>query len=143
MSTDKKPNGYVPMMTGLAKAKCPRCRRGDIFASGTYSFTGQKMHEKCSHCGLYYEREPGYWYVAMFVSYALNVAEMVTAAVALHILTGSDSPWVYVGVLLGIIFILSPFNYRYSRVILLYWLTPGLHYEPERAKDKHGEQSIM
>ncbi|HEK19080.1 MULTISPECIES: DUF983 domain-containing protein [unclassified Mucilaginibacter] len=132
---DNKPNGYVPVLTGLLNAKCPRCRRGDIFASGTYSFTGQKMHERCSHCNLYYEREPGYWYVAMFVSYALNVAEMVTFAVALHVLTGSDSPWLYVGVLLGVIFILSPFNYRYSRVILLYWLTPGLRYDPKRAKD--------
>ncbi|WP_261382345.1 DUF983 domain-containing protein [Mucilaginibacter achroorhodeus] len=133
---DKEPNGYVPMMVGLIKAKCPRCRRGDIFASPTYSFSGQKMHDRCSHCNLYYEREPGYWYVAMFVSYALNVAEMVTFAVGLHTLTGSNSPWLYVCVLLGVIFILSPFNYRYSRVILLYWLTPGLHYEPGRALDK-------
>jgi hypothetical protein len=46
------------------------------------------MHERCSHCGLHYEREPGYWYVAMFVSYAFNVAEMVTFAVGLHMLNG-------------------------------------------------------
>ncbi|WP_233524552.1 DUF983 domain-containing protein [Mucilaginibacter conchicola] len=138
---DKKPNGYVPMMVGLAKAKCPRCRRGDIFSTPTYNFGGQKMHERCSHCNLYYEREPGYWYVAMFVSYALNVAEMVTFAVGVHILTGSNSPWLYTCVLLGIIFILSPFNYRYSRVILLYWLTPGLHYEPARAADKPADSN--
>jgi uncharacterized protein (DUF983 family) len=131
-----KQEGYVPVLEAFIKAKCPRCRRGDIYSTPTYSFGGQKMHERCSHCGLHYEREPGYWYVAMFVSYAFNVAEMVTFAVGLHILTGSNSPWVYVAVLMGVIFLLSPFNYRYSRVALLYWLTPGLNYEPWRAEDK-------
>ncbi|MFD0767196.1 DUF983 domain-containing protein [Mucilaginibacter lutimaris] len=134
--TELKPAKKVHVLEAFIKAKCPRCRRGDIYSTPTYSFGGQKMHERCSHCGLHYEREPGYWYVAMFVSYAFNVAEMVTFAVGLHILTGSNSPWVYVGVLLGVIFILSPFNYRYSRVALLYWLTPGLNYEPWRAEDK-------
>jgi uncharacterized protein (DUF983 family) len=133
---NKNPQGYVPVLEAFIKAKCPRCRRGDIYSTPTYSFGGQKMHERCSHCGLHYEREPGYWYVAMFVSYAFNVAEMVTFAVGLHMLTGSNSPWVYVAVLMGVIFLLSPFNYRYSRVALLYWLTPGLNYEPWRAEDK-------
>jgi hypothetical protein len=73
----------------------------------------------------------------MFVSYAFNVAEMVTAAVATHVLTGSNSPWVYVGVLMTVVFLLAPFNYRYSRVILLHWLTPGLNYEAWRAEDKN------
>lgn len=131
-----KPYKPISALQGIALAKCPRCRRGDIYSTPTYSFSGQKMHERCSHCGLVYEREPGYWYVAMFVSYALNVAEMITFAVATHVLTGSNSPWLYVAVLMSVIFILSPFNYRYSRVILLYWLTPGLNYEPWRSEDK-------
>ncbi|AMR34641.1 hypothetical protein A0256_21400 [Mucilaginibacter sp. PAMC 26640] len=127
----------ISALSGIAHSKCPRCRRGDIFATPTYKLFGQKMYENCSHCGLHYEREPGYWYVAMFVSYAFNVAQMVTAAVATYILTGSNSPWLYVAVLMGVIFLLSPFNYRYSRVILLYWLTPGLNYEPWRSEDKN------
>ena len=132
-----KPNGYVPVFEAIAKARCPRCRRGDIYSTPTYSFSGQKMHERCSHCGLTYEREPGYWYVAMFVSYAFNVAQMVTLAVALYVLTGSKNPWVYVGVLLGSTVLLSPFNFRYSRVVLLYWLTPGVHYDTKRSSDDY------
>jgi len=68
----------------------------------------------------------------MFVSYAMNVAEMVSLAVATSVLTGSRSPWLYCAILLGVSFILSPFHFRYSRVILLYWLTPGVHFEPKR-----------
>jgi len=138
MTTDNtKPFKNISALQGIIQAKCPRCRRGDIYSTPTYSFSGQKMHEKCSHCGLTYEREPGYWYVAMFVSYALNVAEMVTFAVATSVLTDSKSPWLYTGILLGVVLILSPFNYRYSRVLLLYWLTPGLNYEAWRAEDKN------
>ncbi|WP_121247126.1 DUF983 domain-containing protein [Mucilaginibacter phyllosphaerae] len=135
--TDIKPAKPVPVLEAFIKAKCPRCRRGDIYSTPTYSLGGQKMYERCSHCGLHYEREPGYWYVAMFVSYAFNVAEMVTFAVGLHILTGSNSPWLYVAVLMGVVLVLSPFNYRYSRVALLYWLTPGLNYEAWRAEDRY------
>ena len=118
-------------------AKCPKCRRGDMFANKMYGFSSQKMNDTCPHCGYKFEREPGYFYVAMFISYAFNVAEMVTVAVATYILTGSHNPWLYCGLLLGVSFILSRFNFRYSRVVLLYWLTPGLFFDPERAKDDY------
>lgn len=115
-------------------AKCPKCREGNMFANGLYSFSGQKMNKICPECNYVFEIEPGYFYVAMFVSYAMNVAQMVTAAVGTYILTGSESPWLYVAILLSITLLLSPINFRYSRVILLYWLTPGLNYDPERLK---------
>ncbi|WP_183559098.1 DUF983 domain-containing protein [Mucilaginibacter sp. SP1R1] len=130
-------NNYkLALWPAVLHAKCPRCRRGNMFANSMYGFHGQTMNTTCSHCGLTFEREPGYFYVAMFVSYALNVAQMVTAAVAISILTGSDNPWVYVTIILALAVILSPFNFRYSRVALLYWLTPGLHYHPEMSQDK-------
>ncbi|HEY4326705.1 MAG TPA: DUF983 domain-containing protein [Mucilaginibacter sp.] len=125
----------VSAFNAALHAKCPKCRRGNMFANKMYGFGGQKMHNKCPHCGFTFEIEPGYFYVAMFVSYAMNVAEMVTFAVGTHILTGSNNPWVYICVLFGVIFALSRFNFRYSRIILLYWLTPGLHYDPKRAMD--------
>lgn len=120
-------------------AKCPRCRRGKLFANSMYGFGGQKMNPTCDHCHLTFEIEPGYFYVAMFVSYAMNVAEFITTAIVISVLTGSSNPWLYVSVILSVSLILSPFNFRYSRVTLLYWLTPGLHYNPELSKDKPTE----
>ncbi|MES2807335.1 MAG: DUF983 domain-containing protein [Bacteroidota bacterium] len=102
-----------------------------------YSLSSQKMNTQCAHCGFTFEIEPGYFYVAMFVSYAFNIAQMVTMAVALYILTGSNNPWIYVIALLGVSVILSPFNFRYSRVILLHWLTPGVNYDPNRSRDDY------
>jgi len=121
----------LPMWPAVLHAKCPRCRQGDMFSTPMYGFKSQAMNQTCPHCGLTYEREPGYFYVAMLISYAMFVAEMVTLAVAIHVLSGSNNPWIYVSIIMAAGILLSPFNFRYSRVMLLHWLTPGLHYEPE------------
>ena len=107
---------------------------GKIFTNPAYSLDGQKILKECPHCGLVYEREPGYFYAAMYVGYAFIVAELVTLAVGTYTLSGSENPWVYVVVLLTVVAILAPFNFRYSRVLLLHWLTPGLRYHPELSK---------
>src|ERR1700712_1847535 len=120
-------------------AKCPKCRKGDMFANGMYSLRGQKSYTNCPYCNFQFEIEPGYFYVAMFVSYGMNVAQMIFFAVGTYMLTGSESPWLYCAILLTVAFLLSPFNYRYSRVILLYWLTPNLFFDPERARKPYSE----
>jgi uncharacterized protein (DUF983 family) len=118
-----------PILAAL-HCKCPRCRSGNMFFGPIYSFHRQQMNKVCENCSLTFEIEPGYFYVAMFVSYAMNVAEMVIMAVSLYYLTGSTSPWLYCAVLIAVSFMLSPVHFRYSRVVLLYWLTPGLNFDP-------------
>lgn len=132
-------NYKIATWPAFVRGKCPRCRRGNLFANTMYGFSGQKMNQTCEHCHLTFEIEPGYFYVAMFVSYAMNVAEFVTVAVAISVLTGSSNPWLYVSAILSVSLILSPFNFRYSRITLLYWLTPGLHYNPELSRDRPAE----
>lgn len=115
----------------MAQGRCPRCRRGRMFMGPTYKIGGNKMHEHCPHCDLTFEIEPGYFYAAMYVSYAFNVAEGVAMAIATSVLSGgSNSPWLYLGVILVGCLLLAPFNYRYSRIVLLYWLSPKIHYQP-------------
>jgi len=139
LDTSNTPEQPLSEFKAAVLCKCPKCRRGDMFGNRMYSFGKQKSYTHCPYCNFQFEIEPGYFYVAMFVSYGMNVAQMITLAVGTYMLTGSESPWLYIGILLGGAFILSPFNYRYSRVILLYWLTPNLHYDPERAKRPYKE----
>lgn len=122
----------------LVQCKCPRCRKGDVFPGKMYGFNVLKTREFCPSCGLKFEREPGYFYVAMFVSYAMSVAETVIVAVAAYLMglgLTYENLWHYVLVIIGMAFLLAPFNYRYSRVILMHWLTPGLHYIPGSGKE--------
>lgn len=114
------------------QCKCPRCRTGQMFEGTAFRIKGQKMNKNCPHCGFKFEIEPGFFYVAMFVSYALNVAQFVTVCVALYVLSGgSESPWLYLIACSLTAVILSGFNFRYARVIQMYWLTPNLQFNPK------------
>lgn len=123
----------ISKLQAVVECRCPRCRKGAIFSGSAYSFKGQVTNEYCAHCNLRFEREPGFFYVAMFISYAMNVAEMITISVAAYILGAAltyENLWVYVTVIIVGVLVFAPINYRYSRVFLLHWLTPGLGFIP-------------
>lgn len=117
-------------------AKCPKCRRGKVFSGTLYGFDLQKTNETCSHCGMRFEIEPGYFYGAMYVSYALVVGEMLNIGLLTYLITGNDkSPWLYISSILISILLLTPINYRYSKILLLHLLTPKIKYYPEYDTD--------
>jgi uncharacterized protein (DUF983 family) len=124
----------ISKLHAVIACKCPRCREGAIFSGNMYALKGQVTNEYCPECNLRFEREPGFFYVSMFISYAMNVAEMISIGVATYIL-GVDliyeNLWLYVGIIMLGVLLFAPFNYRYSRVMLLHWLTPGLGYVPK------------
>ncbi|TDS16188.1 DUF983 domain-containing protein [Sphingobacterium paludis] len=117
--------------SALLQSKCPRCRVGKMFEGPMYGFKRQKMYEHCPHCGLKFEIEPGYFYAAMYVSYAFSVAEVVSLGLATAFITKSESPWVYIIVLFSAIFLFAPFNLRFSRLVLLHYLSPKVRYNPQ------------
>ncbi|MCW8310047.1 DUF983 domain-containing protein [Sphingobacterium sp. InxBP1] len=114
----------------MIHSKCPKCHVGNVFEGKVYSLRKQHMNEVCPHCGVKYEVEPGYFYAAMYVSYALSVAEIVSVSVAIAVLSRSESPWVYLAGLAVTILLFAPFNFRYARLILLHFLTPKISYDP-------------
>ena len=122
----------ISLSYALIHARCARCRKGRMFEPG---FFKQKMFIRCEACDLFYERHPGYFYVSMYVSYAMNVIEIITLGIATFFISGgSENVLIYLFVILASVFILSPFNYRYSRVLHMHFLDPGLRYQPEILK---------
>jgi len=104
----------------IVSCKCPRCRQGDMFAFNSLMPSKfSKVNEKCSHCGLRFEREPGFFTGAMYVSYAFNVAIVVAVFVALNILQ-IDNLVLSIVLVMGIIIGLVPVFFRYSRVLFLH-----------------------
>lgn len=119
-------------LASAIEGKCPRCRTGNMFEGPLLSFKSKKMKTHCPHCNLKYEKEPGYFYVAMYVSYAFIVAELVAACIATYVFTKNlESPWLYLTVAVVASILFSPFNYRYSRIVLMYWLTPQFKFKEE------------
>ncbi len=116
-------------LTAILNAKCPRCRRGDLFKTSMYGFASQKMYDDCPKCGLKFEQEPGYFYAAMYVGYAINVALAVNVGILTYLITNElESPWIYVAAIFFFSLALAPLNFRYSRVILLHLMSPKIKY---------------
>lgn len=123
-------------LLAVAQSKCPRCREGKMFEGRAYGLKKQKMNELCPNCGFKFEIEPGYFYAAMYVSYAFSVAQVVILALLTAYFTHSESPWLYIVVLFLAILIFAPFNLRYSRLVLLHFLSPKVSYNPNLSSKK-------
>lgn len=107
--------------SAILRGKCPRCRQGDIFKTKASDLLGfMKMHDQCAVCSLRFELEPGFYYGAMYISYAFNVALLVAIGVALSVLF--DPPvWIYLVSVSVASLLLLPLSFRYSKILFLYW----------------------
>ncbi|GAB4052841.1 DUF983 domain-containing protein [Spirosoma litoris] len=117
--------------------KCPRCQEGDVFVSKSAYNLKQfdKMHEQCSHCHLRYEREPGFFTGALYVSYAYYVAFIISSFVLFYAILNVNLDY-YLAFLLPSLIILTPFFFRLARRT---WLNFFVNYHPEFAKDNQTE----
>ena len=109
-------------LVNILREKCPKCSKGQVFAKKGNILLLQmpKMNTNCSNCHHKFEKEPGYFFGSMFVSYALIVAEMIVFFLMASQVIDS---FVTILVLMGIITILgSPFNFRLSRMLWMYLL---------------------
>lgn len=120
------------LVTAILQGKCPRCRKGDVFTYPAVKLSQfNKMNEKCPHCGLRLEPEPGFYQGAMYVSYGITIIFMVMIGLLLYF-TGDPSEWVYIGTVIGVMILLAPFNYRYSRILYLH-LIGGIKYDASQS----------
>lgn len=111
-------------LQAVTNHKCPRCRKGDIYKSKAFSINYAAMYDRCPSCDLRYEIEPGFFYAAMYVSYVFTVAELVTTGIITFFFLEDTNLWLTIFIVLMPVFILSTINFRYSRTILLHFLSP-------------------
>ena len=117
----------------LLALRCPRCHRGKLFsypATNIAKFTD--MPDNCPVCGQTFEPEPGFYFGAMYISFAFAVAILTVCGVLLYYLAGDPDVWVYVVAVTVITLATTPLAFRYSRALMLY-LFGGSRYDPVRA----------
>lgn len=111
----------ISQLQALAACKCPQCRKSTMFKYPAYNLLkATQMYADCQECGLHYEIEPGFFWGAMYVSYAFSVAISVIVGVADFILLNDPDLMVYIFTIIPASIILSPWSMRYSRTIMLY-----------------------
>jgi uncharacterized protein (DUF983 family) len=111
----------------IFRMKCPRCQNGDFFVSHSYDLRKiGDIHERCSSCGLKYEREPGFYYGAMYVAYGLGVALFVALWASFNLFFPQLSVGIQILVIVISILALSPLIYALSKII---WANMFIDYE--------------
>lgn len=122
-------------LSSALQEKCPRCGEGDLYANKSYLPFSKKpfqMKKFCPSCGLKYEKELGYFYGSMFVSYALNIALFVACLLVYLFAFKESYGWSYfAGAYILLTLLLTGVIFRFSRSL---WITMLTKYEPD-AKD--------
>ena len=126
--------GKGSRLYSIFKMKCPRCQEGEFFESHPYNLKkAGNIHEHCSVCGLKYSKEPGFYYGAMYVSYALGVALFVTLWVITGLIFPIKSAGLQIFIIVSISLLLTPYLYALSKII---WANFFVHYDRNRESNK-------
>ena len=57
----------------ILKEKCPNCGKGEVYQKKKHMLQLPIMNDRCYDCNYYFDREPGYFLGAMYISYGLAV----------------------------------------------------------------------
>lgn len=101
--------------------KCPKCKNGKIFNNrgNLLLLNIPKMNDKCPVCSYKFERETGFFFGAMFVSYGLAVAQMIASLVVFWYFIDL-SPLRVFAIIATIAVLLGTINFKLSRSIWIY-----------------------
>lgn len=99
-------------LKAILQARCPHCMKGEVFSSFL------KMHETCPVCGIDFEREHGFFMMAIFFGYILGFMAVVPVLIILFLSDASILAYFVASAL--VLIPLSPFIFRYSRILWLH-----------------------
>lgn len=104
----------------IIKEKCPNCGKGDVYAKKTKFLQLPVMKDDCDVCRYHFDREPGYFLGAMYISYGLAVLQGILTFLFLHAFLPKIDTIYVVLIILGVISAFSMKNYKLSRIIYIH-----------------------
>ncbi|QHI35015.1 hypothetical protein IMCC3317_03610 [Kordia antarctica] len=109
----------VDAILNVCKGTCPNCNSGSIFKQKGlfYKMRMPKMYEHCTVCNYKFEKEPGYFIGAMYVSYMLTVGQAVGVYLIFSYLFQIGNNFQIFLIIIATMIGLSFFNMRISRTI--------------------------
>ena len=127
--TNKKLMSFLHILKSSLSHKCPRCLEGDLFPDkNSYHLKHTaEMYSHCPKCNLNFSPEPGYFYGAMYVSYAFTIAIGVGIFLLYYFVVPTFDSLPFLIILTIILLILAPYTFRTSRAI---WLNLFHRYDP-------------
>ena len=115
VSVLRRDPGVRAALSALLGGRCPRCRSTRIF-NGLW-----RMAEQCEVCGLRYEREPGYFTGAMYVSYLIALPIFIGIFLALRYAVPALGFAAALAATVALFSPFGPFVFRGSRVVWIHF----------------------
>ncbi len=114
----------------IVNNKCPHCHEGNFFiVNNPYNYKKfDKMNEHCPVCEERFEREVGFYYGAMYVSYGITVFFGIIVFSIMCLLLNIDTI-TFLVVFSALQIILMPIFYRTSR---LTWINIFVKYKDKK-----------
>ncbi|WP_231891085.1 DUF983 domain-containing protein [Flavobacterium succinicans] len=78
------------------------------------------MNTHCSNCNYKFEKEPGYFFGAMYVNYGISVAQGILTYLIAHLFFTERFDLRMIPIIAVVLISLSPFNIRLSRILWIY-----------------------
>ena len=102
--------------------ECPHCHKGKVFNEKNIflKFGFPKMNAFCPHCNFKFEKEPGYFFGAMYVNYGLTVAQSIATYVIAHQFFTERFDLRIIPIIAFVIIAMSSLNIRLSRLLWIY-----------------------
>lgn len=120
-------------LNSILTGSCPKCQKESMYSDRNPLHLTKvlKMNENCSHCGLKYQIEPSFFYGAMYVSYALNVAVGIAAFIVSFVFFGVSIEQSFIAIVITLI-LLFPFILRLSRNL---YINMFISYDPNASQN--------
>jgi len=88
-----------------------------------------ETHAHCPVCHLRFEREPGFFWGSMYISFGLTVGIFLAVLIAKSLFFNEIEWYLQYAITIGLLLLFSPVLFRVSRVIMLYAFG-GVKYNP-------------
>lgn len=109
----------LKIIPAIFQERCPHCGEGHVYDNKKW-YQLPAMKESCESCGYRFDREPGYFIGAMYISYGLAVFEGIITFLICHFaFPNLETIWKPVAVV-GVILLLGRKNFKLSRVVYMH-----------------------
>lgn len=107
--------------------KCPYCHEGDFYTAKIYQLKHLgKINTMCPKCRRPLQKETGFYFGAMYVSYAIGVVLFVFGFVLLSALFNNMTTAVKIISIVGFMLLSAPLVHALSKII---WANLFMHYQ--------------
>ena len=113
--------------------KCPHCHEGDFFITNNpYNFKSfEKMNPHCASCGESFTKEVGFYYGAMYASYALTIGLGISMFLLMCVVFNLSEFTFLISFCIAA-FLLWTWIFRTARLV---WINLFVRYNKSKPKD--------